>query len=91
MFIDLHIHEKNYSLDSHLELEEIIEMAESEAETLRLKSDAAQARAAQIEKDSTLLSSEIARLAKSKDDLRARIDRFKRELAQADAPDEAQY
>ncbi len=27
MFIDLHIHEKNFSLDSHLELEEIIEIA----------------------------------------------------------------
>ena len=30
-------------------------------------------------------------MAKTKEDLRARIDRFKRELAQADAPDETRY
>lgn len=73
------------------QLEEAIEIAESRAETLRLKSDQAQAKAAQIEKESTLLSSEIARLSKTREELRVRIERFKREMAQTTAPDEAHF
>lgn len=77
--------------DQEAELEAKKAAAEELTEEKRLAFESLQAESQRIENESRALSLEMARLSKTQEEVTVRLEKFKREAAQTEAPDEKRF
>ncbi len=77
--------------DQEAELEAKKAVAEELTEEKRLAFESLQAESQRIENESRALSLEMARLSKTQEEVTVRLEKFKREAAQTEAPDEKRF
>lgn len=77
--------------DQEAELEAKKAAAEELTEEKRLAFEFLQAESQRIENESRALSLEMARLSKTQEEVTVRLEKFKREAAQTEAPDEKRF
>lgn len=77
--------------ERELALEEALTVAEEKAEVARAAFEQLQEAARGVEHDARALSLEMASLSKSREEVSIRLEKFRREAAQTEAPDEGRY
>lgn len=77
--------------EREMALEEALAVAEEKADTARSEFERLQEAARGVEHDARALSLEMASLTKSREEVSVRLEKFRREAAQTEAPDEGRY